>query len=218
MAPTLAPGDTVRATNLGDTPFTVTYNSKSHKLSPGKATFIPVEAAILWFGDPRSIEGAQSYRDEAGAPVFVPERENEVRRLSVKYGHQTGNVYDYLSGKTGSDLVPKVEIATVDGEVIKTVLDDPTGESVIPITQTATERDSLMAIIERQQQQINMLLGQAGLAGGDPIGPVVTTFHESVSDIPEDDSYLQGGPVTQFTEEPPTDNGGLTPVNFPNLP
>lgn len=185
---TLSPGDIVRVTNLGSKPVTIAWNSKPYKLEPGKIQFVPVEAAVLWFGDPRSTDSIQSWKDESGGVTVVPSREDEIRRLTIKYGfNMTTGVPEntFLKNEDGEYPVPRIELATLDGDVIQTVLSDPEGESVNVATPTIAEQSDLMRLVESQQRQLNFLLEQLGMSK-----QVVET-----SEVPEDQSHTQGNDV-----------------------
>src|SRR4051812_31898248 len=123
MVATVDNGDIVRAVNTGGAVFTIGWDSKQYKLEPGKDTFIPFEAACLWFGDPRSTNSIQSIKNQHGMVSFVPDRDSEVRRLRVKYGNIGGD-------ERYVDPGPSVDLFDLEGNQITTVLDDPEGEDV----------------------------------------------------------------------------------------
>lgn len=211
----LSPGDIVKATNLGVRALTIGWNSKSYKLEPGKPSIVPIEAVINWFGDPRSSSGPQSVKLTSGETLAIPPRESEVRRLSVLYGHQLGDVYQYLSdGGHDSTPVPKVQLETWDGEEIKSVLDDPYGESTTSAISTVADNAAQQAMIENLQRQLSMLQAQVGVQSGP------TAFQ--TSDLPQDTSHLQSEPDPD--KQPPTmsfagptfddDESGPSPFNL----
>ena len=55
------PSDVVVVTNNESLPFTIKYNKREYKLTPGHPVFLPFEAACLWFGDPRSQGNIQCF-------------------------------------------------------------------------------------------------------------------------------------------------------------
>lgn len=149
-------GDIVRVVNNGDQPFTIGWDSRQYRLEPGKDTFVPFEACCLWFGDPRSTNSIQSAKNQHGIVSFIPDRDSEIRRLRVKYGNIGGD-------ERFVDPAPDVTIYDLTGEQIVTVLDDPSGDSITVAQPTVVDQSNLIATIERQQAQINLLLENLGL-------------------------------------------------------
>lgn len=175
-------GDIVRVVNKGDAPFTIGWDSRQYKLEPGADSFVPFEAACLWFGDPRSTNSIQSATNQHGLVSFIPDRDSEVRRLRVKYGNIGGD-------ERFIDPAPDVEVYDLSGEVIVTVLNDPEGENVTLAAPTVVDQSNLMATIQRQQAQIDLLLAQFGLQ--------------------KKDEEEEGGEETSDDEEVELDDDGL---------
>lgn len=176
---TYVPGDIVKVTNHGTKELTIGWDSKYHRLKPGDTKFVPAEAVINAFGDPRSGPTQRSVKTEGGESAVVPSRLQEVRRLRLLYGG--GGVGD----DSNFDLVdvPDVTVETLEGEEVKTVLHDPSGDSVTQATQTISESNDLMSIISRQQRQIQLLLQQTGID---------EKAHASEEELPTDESTLEG--------------------------
>lgn len=199
MTTDLSSGTTVQVINKGNTPFSIQWNSRVHKLEPSKPSYVPVEAAVLWFGDPRSGDSAGSFRTESGEVVVIPDRSSEVRRLCVKYGYQTGGEIEFLTkGKGHEDNnVPRVEVRSLDDDsILPTVLSDPLGDEVLPANVSVADNNDLLALIKSQQQQISALQQHIGFQ------PSVIETPEG-QELPEDDSYLQGA-------NPPPESGPPT--------
>lgn len=192
MAVDLSGGVTVQVTNKGNRPFSIQYNGRVYKLEPSKPNFVPAEAAILWFGDPRATDNASSFKNESGSVIVIPDRSSEVRRLCVKYGYVAGGEIDFLTkqGEFSDNNVPKVEVRTVggegdeDNEPLPTILSDPEGESVSPVTVTAADQADLMTLVRTQAQQILALQQHLGLQSTVELG--------EGQELPEDDSELRG--------------------------
>jgi len=146
----IALGQIVRAVNKDNIPLTIGYASVSYTLYPDKDTFIPVEAAMVWFGDPRSGERVRSLKGEDGGVQFIADRATEVRRLRIKYGNGMGD-------ETKFSNVPNVELYTPEGERITTVLDDPAGETVMAAKSSIAEQQSVQDLLRQQQDQIDAL-------------------------------------------------------------
>lgn len=197
----LSTGTTVQVTNKGNRPFSIQYAGKVYKLEPSKPNYVPAEAAILWFGDPRSTDSTSSFKTESGGVVVIPDRASEVRRLCVKYGYISGGENEFLSKAEGHEdnAVPDVEVRPVgedDDDPLPTVLSDPTGESVTPITVTAADQGDLMAMFRRQQEQILALQQQLGVQAS-------TVELGEGQELDEDDSHLQGDNFNFEKSEPP---------------
>lgn len=199
MVATVDNGDIVRAVNTGDLPFTIGWDSRQYKLEPGKDTFIPFEAACLWFGDPRSSNSIQSIKNQHGMVSFVPDRDSEVRRLRVKYGNIGGD-------ERFVDPGPSVDLYDLEGNQITTVLDDPEGDDVTVATPTITDQNSLVEMVARQQRQIEFLLGKMGLQTDD--GDITQGLDEHGDPI-EDTDQGEDGEGGEGGEDVETDDDGL---------
>lgn len=169
------PGDFLLVKNVGDEPVELAWNSRITTVEPGQEKPVRSEAVVLAAGDPRAVAVMQSLKLDADTVVFIPDRPSEVRRLRQLYGQYAGDerVID-------QDLVPQLEVHSDDGEELYTVLNDPEGTQSAPKSDTSTTTSQeLLALIERQQRQINLLKDQAGLA------PDEATTE---ADLPDDDS------------------------------
>lgn len=203
MAVDLSAGANVQVINKGNRPFSIQYNGRVYKLEPSKPNYLPAEAAILWFGDPRATDSASSFKNESGGVVVIPDRASEVRRLCVKYGYISGGEIDFLTkqGEFAENNVPKVEVRTVGGEgddePLPTILSDPEGESVTPVAVTAADQADLMSLVRAQQQQILALQQHLGLQSTVELG--------EGQELPEDDSELrgEGSNTNPLSFEPP---------------
>ena len=148
-------GDTLEVNHNTD-PFTIMWDSKPYVLEPGKPAFVPFEAVMTAFGDPRSGANMASVRDVAGNVMFVLDRATEVRRLQTLYDNQFGAADQIL-------YAPQAKVEDLDGNEVKTVLDDPTGETVTPVTTTILDREELLAQLQRQQRMIETLASNQGI-------------------------------------------------------
>src|SRR5689334_2685737 len=176
---TYSPGDIVKVTNNGHKAVTIGWDSKYHTIEPGKTKFVPAEAAINAFGDPRTAETPRSVKTDAGEVAALPSRAQEVKRLRLYYG----------GGGLGDDRdftlvdVPDVTVETLEGEEVKTVLQDPSGETVNVASHTISESNDLMEIVARQQRQIQLLLAQTGID---------EKAHASEEELPTDETTIEG--------------------------
>lgn len=150
-APALSPGDFVQVRNLDDKPLDLLWDSKKYRIAPGAQQPIPFEAAKLAFGDPRSGPQMTSIRDFRGVVHWLPDRASEIRRLRCLYDNQAGDESTVLKH-------PKVEVFDLEGNRVVTVLDDPAGESVTPANQSVSDSNEILALMQRQQATIDMLM------------------------------------------------------------
>lgn len=175
---TIRTDDILFVQNNEDVDRIITWNSRNFVLKPGAITYIPAAAAFVWFGDPRSAENVVSLTDESGLTEWVPDRATEVRRLRIKYGAVEGDEASFEGVR-----IPDVTVKTVDGEDIKTVLDDPSGRSVMKASDTLESRDDLLAMLQKQQRQIALLMEQEGTAV-----PRLGEDVETIAEPPSDDA------------------------------
>lgn len=143
-------------TRDGEKPLTLMWDSRPYVCPVGKETFVPFEAMMVAFGDPRSGENMSSVRDPAGNVMFVSDRATEVRRLRTLYDNQVGPEGEIM-------FAPEATVADVEGEIVTTVLNDPEGEATIAIPQTALDREQLLAQLQRQQRMIEALAAAQGV-------------------------------------------------------
>lgn len=150
-----------------------TFNSREYLLKKGKPTFVPVMAAILYCGDPRSGSNITTIREPGGqATGWIPDRKTEVARLRLLHG-AVDNSYPRFD-----DLaIPEVEIYSLDDERVLTVLDDPTGDHIETAISTVNEKEAMMEMIANQQRQLDRLT--ASLGGQDEV--------DAEGDLPSDE-------------------------------
>lgn len=183
-------------------PWSISYDSRNYDLFPGRDQFMPFAAMCLYFGDPRSTDKIQSYRDQHGLVGFIPDRKTEIRRLRSKYDNMYGD-------ESVVSHHPIVEVYEPDGNPITTVLDDPSGRTTIPAEQTQSQQDELLEIVRRQQSTINRLMETVGLnQQGEKIEPPADPAPKTTippnspvyDELPEDDS-IHGPNSEQSTGE-----------------
>jgi hypothetical protein len=186
---TVTLGDWVRVRNVGDEPVKVQWDSRFYKIPVDGETFMPFEAAKLWFGDPRSSGNVASHRDVTGMVSWIPDRATEVRRLRALYDNQFGD--ERVIAKH-----PLVEVYTQQGDRVYTVLDDPDGERTSPAVQSVMDHASLLEQVRRQQATIDLLVRQTGIGGpatvedNAPVDDVVVEDEPPLTtSLPDDPSY-----------------------------
>ena len=138
------------------TPLTLKWDSRPYVVSVGDTAFAPFEAVSVAVGDPRSSDETRTVRDESGNVGWIVDRATEVRRLRTLYDNQTGDLSEIK-------YAPLLDVFDLEGERVKTVLDDPEGDSVTPAVTTLLDRDQLLAQVQRQQRMIEQLAEAQGI-------------------------------------------------------
>lgn len=174
---TLSPGDFLLVKNNSDKKLSLGWNSRDYSIDPGNQQPVPMEAVVNAFGDPRSSDVVRTVRfgGPDSPPAFIADRESEVRRLRCRWGILDGpeNTFENAEGEV---KVPEVEVYTLDGERVNTVIDDPSGEKNAP--STITQATNLHDLIEHQQQQIDLLKAQLD---------IVTQPNTASNEVPAED-------------------------------
>lgn len=175
-------GDMVRITFVGwpekhpkhgtAFPLILTWGNRPYTMLQGASTFIPFDCAKLWFGDPRSVEGVIRIKDDQGNDMIVADRAAEVRRLqqlyqSSEFGTNQAKFREYIPGDRSfiqdgaiSDLIPLVEIRSMDDKRILMVTDDPFGDNVVISQQTRAAEEMMRTQLVEQSDAIAELKKQ----------------------------------------------------------
>lgn len=203
----IQPGEFCRVTNNKDNVLKIKYNGRIYDLDPHRPVVVPVEAAILWFGDPRSIDKVQLLRNEHGkVQNMLPSRPDEIKRLRFKFGADlTGDESTFLETQEDGTIttmhnLPDVLIQTLEGQEVKMVVNDPDGRHALGADQQPATNQSaeLLEIVKRQERQIGLLMRQLQIEVDD-----------------EDTSPDYTIPDIQATEdELPTDDHDVSPPKF----
>jgi hypothetical protein len=209
------PEDTVEVTNHGDHPVELWWNSQRWVVPPGESRLAPVEAAINAIGDPRAHEDAKQLRGADGTvDYFIPSRNGEVKRIRQKYGFSHGPENGFPDSDPNFQFLPRLAVKDMDGEVWKTIIEDPIGESVGIQEYVSPDINELAKIVERQQRQLNLqakMLEQQGYHGK------ATDFEQgptSEDELPHDQPFDHG---ETRTPDPAPTIGGARP-GFPAVP
>lgn len=138
-------GDMMRVVNVGDKDFTDSWDGNKFSIPAGSEKFIPFDAIEVWLGHPDAMDTSENNRVRLA----------EYTRLRVRYG-----AYEF--DDRWEENKPHLEVYTLDGERITTVIDDPEGEGINPNTQTQLENRLLSEQLHRMEEQMKVLKNQLG--------------------------------------------------------
>lgn len=188
----IGPGDTCKAVNRESYPITVGWGNISYVLQPNKEAFVPAEAIINFFGDPRSMTNMQRQEEANGQSSWIPDRQTELRRVKIKW--QAMN----MSGGEDELITPNVDVYTLEGQPVPTVAKDPTGEAVNPAARTLAAEIDRDKLIDRMQAQLDELIRERNIQG--QIEPITNE-----SAIPVDDPKPSRSPKNVVTAKAAND-------------
>jgi hypothetical protein len=137
-------------------PFIGKYDGEYITIPAGGSKIVQWDVMVVWMGDPR-IENTDRYA----------ERREVYNNICAKW-HARG-----LTGNTPEDL-PALEAYTEDGERILTVMDDPEGEMMVPVSR---EGDGDVGKLQRQIDRLQARLEER-----------LNGLVDAPSDAPENDS------------------------------
>lgn len=150
----IAPGGACKVINQEDVTHTIGWDNIEYLLPPHEEVVVSADAVINAFGDPRSKDEMYSVTMANGVTGWVPDRPSEVRRLRSKWGNH--------DGPEDTVIAPTVEVFTLTGEKVTTVIDDPKGETVNPALITQANERHLQDIVKQQQAQLDELMRLVG--------------------------------------------------------
>lgn len=140
----------VRVKNVGDKPFRDSFANQPFEVLPNKETFVPFDAAALWFGHPELYD--VSPRQRARTQMYA--------RLRQRYGaFDDTNRDDKVTSadEKWEQNRPRIEVYSLDGERIYMVIDDPDGTRETTVTPDASESQSILLRLHRLEREGQML-------------------------------------------------------------
>ncbi len=147
----------VRIKNVGDTDFKDLFDGRTYLIPANSETFVDYDAMCLWLGHPLAND-------------FDPRnrvRVAEYQRLRTRYGVDARMLTLNTLGTTVDDtelftqMRPKLEVYDVDGSVILTVADDPSGTFLTaPDTQSGNIQELILARMHQMEQEMTNLRAQ----------------------------------------------------------
>jgi hypothetical protein len=165
----------LRVRNIDSSPITIGWGNVYITIEPGEQKLASLDHVINYFGDPRAIENTQNIKHDSGVVGFIPDRKSEVRRLQCKWGNTFAQDESHIYG-------PAVEVYTLDGDRVWTVMEDPDGHHASPTLMANEHQLSLEAQINRMQSQLDMMI-RLQQAGEETIEP-------AEEPMPDDEEWL----------------------------
>lgn len=138
----------VNIKNVGDKEFVDSFNGFEYIIPPARELIAEEEVAATWLG-------WWGLRDDPARNVF--DRRNTYARLRLRYGWHEGTS---MSEDEWAEHRPHLEVSTLDGTRLWTVLDDPTGTKsrTRPRADLAeADLDVLRSAYEQQQSELEAL-------------------------------------------------------------
>lgn len=129
----------VRVQNNSSREVVLKWDGVRYRIPANGMNVVPFDAMVRVVGNPN---------------VIGPERQEEYARLKVL--HNLGTI-DNPSLEADYPL----SFYTIDGDPIVTVLDDPEGEHLTPVTQTSVDQTFLLNTIDKLTRQVQALQAQA---------------------------------------------------------
>lgn len=136
-------GDMMRVVNVGDKEFKDGWDGNKFVIPPGGERFVPFDAIEVWLGHPDAMDTSENNRVRLA----------EYTRLRVRYG-----AYEF--DDKWEENKPRLEVYTLEGDRVTTVVDDPEGEGITPDQQTVLENRLLSEQLARMQEQMKVLQNQ----------------------------------------------------------
>lgn len=210
---TVTLGDTVRVVNKEMYPIRRPFNNRDFTIPANSDAYVPFEWVKLYFGDPRSGEKVQRVQDERGNDMIIADRRAEVIRLRNYWQSSVIVFREYIPGEEFegpiSDLIPTVEVYSLNGDRIWTVVDDPYGHRVIASSPTRFEQDrSHQQLLEQSQTILEMkkmnelLLRKLGINSDELVNEVASAVANETPAPKSQLSVMEAPTVATVHEKP----------------
>jgi hypothetical protein len=128
---------------------------------PGQERRVRVDWMRDWFGDERSRKDAQVFKPdgENGEKIIIQNREFELDKLKHRWG---GWTYPERWNNPDDENYsrPEVEVYTLDGERVTTVIDDPEGKGYTSVVRTVDEQRLIDDELESMRKRLAILEAQ----------------------------------------------------------
>lgn len=193
----------VRCKNVGDKPFKDGYANVTYVLPPNKDVFVPYDAAVLWFGNPDVFDVSARQRG----------RTDFYHRLRLRYGafddHRIladGSEVRFTADELWEENKPQVEVYTLEGERLHTIIDDPEGTNVDPAQTNPGEAQGILARMGQLEAELGLLrqAQAAQTATADEVEVDDDGFNAGEDDGDGDDAGASGGGKDDAAGKTPT--------------
>jgi uncharacterized coiled-coil protein SlyX len=159
-APNILLGETVRVHNNELYPLKLDWNSTRYVVPPQGDAYLPFDCIKLYFGDPRATDHTLKVPNRDGTMQIIADRTTQIALLRQYWTPTSmatpGSIHfrefipEEAANEPISDRIPSVEIYTLAGDRIYTVVDDPRGDRVIAAVPTRSDRDAQEQVIAQQ--------------------------------------------------------------------
>lgn len=224
MAEVIPEQTIVRVKNLdARRPFVDDYASQRYVIEPGGETIVPYFAMVYWLGDPRAVDVG-----DRNSQPHLQHRTMELDRLQTKYGTYGDSWYpqEWEINEENADLypasrhrnLPKLEVTSMTGERLYTVIDDPEGNHLNPATQTVNENRNMAEAVVQMQKQIQALTTQLALADPAAAAALIPFAPAEASEPVSVESIVEGMAVNDDDRDPEPDPDDPAAKAGPDLP
>lgn len=128
----------LRLVNTSDREWSDSFASQKYRVPAQSEGLAPIDAVRLWFGDPE-------LRDVGDDNA----RDREYKRLRQRYGAGMGT-----DDAEWEAQKPRMEVYTLDGERVTTVIDDPTGASLADAPIERDQYEALRGMVANQEKEL----------------------------------------------------------------
>lgn len=224
MAEVIPEQTIVRIKNLDPRkPFVDDYASQRYVIKPGEEAIVPYFAMVYWLGDPRAIDVG-----DRNSQPHLQHRTMEIDRLQTKYGTYGDAWYpneweineenSHLYPSSRHQNLPKLEVTSMTGERLYTIIDDPEGTHLMPATSTVVEQQNLAAAVSSMQAQIQALTAQLALADPAAAAALMPFTPQTATTPATVESIVEGMATDDDDRDPEPDPTDPTQVAGPDLP
>jgi hypothetical protein len=152
--------DQVIVKNLGEKDWRPRLDGHQYGVPAGAAVHLPFDLVAKDLGDPRA-GPVERLSIIEGERVRLPSREMELERLCVLYGIHSRRMQD-PDGTPVVELLkrmaPNMEVTTVTGELVPTVVSDPEGESPMAVPVDLDSPEAVRARMDQMQKELDILV------------------------------------------------------------
>jgi hypothetical protein len=159
------PDEIMKVTNNGRATVEWMGTRRQYVIAPKATTMIPFHVVVKYLGDPRSdYKKTETFKTPNGEMGVIPERNGELRRLSVNYGLYQGAI------KNLPKVAPKVTVLTLNDIELQFPIYNPKNPTYKYDTLDNRNID-VRTELERLQSQIAALEGRQEALSNSVVDP-----------------------------------------------